>query len=296
MIRELFQDSLIALLRPVIKLEVLAQDAQIQQGADISRVALGGTLVQMQRFIIISPPVVLQGQPEQGARMPAIRFHRALEQGDHFLGIAADGGHRRATLIQVLRGLLDRTEHLIQNHERLLRIASAAIGLGNRQRASVGSIARRPSGFVAADRIAIPPLLCFGLAQVEVSHGTAIGSHQRLFGLIVSAKEIVTHPQPYGTRGRLLAARRQLVHRVAEDGVARRILGNGPHNALYLLRPKRAVGQDHFANIDRRHWHTCHHTGSPITTASKPTPAHGRMPQRPCGRSPNVLELIATAG
>ncbi len=83
--------------------------------------------------------------------MAAIGLDGPLVQGDDFGGVAADGGHGGAALIEILGRVFDGAEEVVQHGQGGLRIAGVAEGLGPAQGALAGVVAGLFRRLVAFD-------------------------------------------------------------------------------------------------------------------------------------------------
>ena len=120
------QHPLVALRGLLVLLAVFVEQAEVHQRADVGGKAADGPLVQLHGRVVVAAAVVFQGQAEQGAGMVAVGLDGPLVEGHDLAGIAAQGGHGGAALVEILGRLLDGAGERIEHGQRGGRIAGIA--------------------------------------------------------------------------------------------------------------------------------------------------------------------------
>src|SRR5665648_500914 len=122
--------------------------------------------------------VVFESQPEQRARMHFVSLNRSFVQSNDLGWISADRRDRGATLVQVIRGLLDRAKEIIQGLHGLFVLALVAQRLGTRQRTCVAVVSRDLRRFVSLQRLIVAPQREVALAKIEPVSYTHLRAHE----------------------------------------------------------------------------------------------------------------------
>ncbi len=182
--------------------------------------------------------------------MVAVGLDRSFVQGDHFMGIAAQGRHRGGPLSQILGGLLDGAGERVQHLQRGGGIFGITEGLGPAQGALARVVARLLGRRVALQRrlVFLPGEMTLG--QIIAGHGAAVGLSQHLDRSIISPQQIQTNAEPHVAGRRLILSTLQLADCVAQDGVLREIACDQLLHQPDFARTERIVLQDGLLHVE----------------------------------------------
>ncbi len=196
--RVLIEHALVALLGLVELLPVFVQHAQVHQRADKRRKLRHRALVIVERRVVVAVAVVFLGQSEQRARVIAIGFDGALEQGHDFRGAAPQGRDRGAALIQVFGRLFDGARQRVERLQGGIRVARGPLGFGPAEHAGVVVVAGLSGRGIAGNCVAVLFEGEVAPGQVEMRERSAVSGLERLHRSRVAAQQVVAHAQADG--------------------------------------------------------------------------------------------------
>ena len=157
MARIRLQNAIVAAYGSLELIVIFVHHAEIQQSAEVGRKNRGGPLVKLDRLFIVAAAVIFQGQSKESAGVLFIRINRAGIQPDNFVRVRAQDCNRGGALVQVLSGLLNRSEKIVEDRHRGWGVSPQTFGFGSQDGTESGIVASLLGVLVAFNR----PLVIF---------------------------------------------------------------------------------------------------------------------------------------
>ena len=178
-----FQDPSVDALGARVVVSIFVEKSEVQQGADVRGDQSCTALVEFEGLLVVTEPIVLEGQAEEGSAVFWVVLQGSLVQCDDLGEIPSDGRQCRCPLVGVFGVLFNRSKNVVEQLEGFFFPSEISEHFGSRELAPFDGVTSLFGGLVVVQSALELIGLEANSSEVVLSQGSAIALLEGTFRL-----------------------------------------------------------------------------------------------------------------